>query len=314
MKKLILFLSFFSTIQLASSQASSPEIVVGLKVDAFDITDNNDQELILMLSNRVKNGMAQKGIGANNNAPVRIVARLDRGETFVTATAPSRYVQNYFFELSIENTTGGEIFGSYTEEVKVAKRSQHEAKRAAVLALDLRSNRFQSFLEQSKHKIQSYYTSNCQAIIADGQREYDQRNYLKAINIWQSIPNVSNCATAANEKISLAFKALESFSCNTHIARARAFLANQAYENAMLALISIPNPTSCVEEFELISAELSIRKQLFEQQLWDRFMAVRSLEMNEQRQRQEFLLTLAYLSSRPERYATLQNNTIVVIP
>jgi hypothetical protein len=293
--KNILFL--FLLLVTAMSFAQS-EFMIGVTVE------NRSRELPVdirdMLYNRVQRGLAHHGIGANQAAMLSVLTTVDEGKLSMTNTAPVRYVRSYYFELQLTNKQSGEVFATYSEDVKVAKRSEQEAVRSAVTSLTLRDRRFQEFVGKAKDEISSYYKSNCMAVIADAERQLAVGNHLNALQTLFSIPTAAtDCSESVLEGITKAYADYESIACARQTAYAEALVANEDFDSAVLQLLTIPDPGLCEDRFTAIVLRLQSVRQQLRNDAFDRLVLLGELAVDREERQRRFLENMAFIYSTP---------------
>lgn len=309
MKKILILTSvlFF----YLSSISQSPETVVGIEVKALE-DYHQSSKIKNAFTSRIQQGLTKKGIGSSKYAPFKVVGTISSGGVSYTATAPVRMVHTYFFELQLENSSSGEVFGTYSEEVRSVKRSEQEAVRQAIHQLNFSDTDFQNFIAETKTQIQDYYQSNCKAILANARRAQSQKSYAEAIAHLQSIPTTSECGEESNTQMEETMKAYESFACSQYLTKARALIANRQPGEAAAVLMIIPNTNACSDKINSLIDELQLRKDQIDQQTWDRTMALHQVKTEQEKLRYQFLSNLAYFNSRPDLQVILDRDIIVV--
>lgn len=295
--KYILLLPFFLVAAISFAQ---PALVVGVTIEERSKPLPSDIED--MLYNRVQRGLAKHGVGANGSALLTVLTTVDEGELSVTATAPVRYVRSYFVELQLANKESGEVFATYSEEVKVAKRSEAEAIRAAIASLKLRGTDFQEFVGKAKTEIQSYYTTNCDALIAKANQRFTTGDHLSGFSLLTAIPSeTSSCREQATTILAEAYAEYEVLACDRQIAHAEAFASNEDFSAAVLQLLTIPNPGLCQDRFTALTMRIQSQRQKLRADALDRLDRLREIRVDREERRRRFLENLAFIYARPDR-------------
>lgn len=307
----LLFL--LNSVMTGITQQTLPEIVVGLEIDASNFPSDNT-ELRNTFYSRVMNGLAMNGIGSNGLSAISVLAQINEGEAIYTATAPVRVVQTFTFQLRIQNTLSGEVFSSYSEEVKIIRKSQTETYKKAILELDLSSRAFQSFIKTTKQKIHEYYISNCTAILTHAERLFAQRAHLHAIAKLQSIPvEASNCSEKVTQMIEQAYTEYLEIACTDHMSKAKALIANRQFDQGVLALMGIPPGAVCQDEMSAAIKELKDHQIELDEMNWNRLVKLHEIELERTDRQYRFLELIAYLNSRSNQYIITAQNTIIPI-
>ena len=310
MKIFSIFISLLFICNVLTAQ--SPEAVVGIQVKILENYHKSDN-IKYAYTSCIQEGLSKKGIGSSSYAPFKVVGTISSGGASYTATAPVRIVHTYFFELQLENTESGEVFGTHSEQVRSVKRTEQEAIRDAIQQLRFGGNDFQNFITNAKNRIQGYYKSNCSAILAKVSRAQYQQNYVEAIGHLQSIPTTSTeCGEESTAKMEEIMSAYESFACSQYLTKVRTLIANREPAAAAATLMIIPNSATCADDIVPLIDELQIRKDQIDQQTWERTMALHQAETDREALRYQFLSNLAYFNSRPDLQMILEKEVIVV--
>lgn len=284
----------FICLLLGAPLLGQAELVVGVTVEERSMQMSSD--LKDMLYNRVQRGLANAGIGANQMATLSVLASVDEGEMSVTATQPIRYLRKYFVELQLANKGSGEVFATYTEEITVAKRSEREAKRGAVLGIELRGSKFAAFVDRSKQEIKAYYRTNCSAVLAQAERAFANDQFLFSIQMLLAIPtSIADCSIQVTERIQEAYQAYETLSCDRRLAYAEALIANSNFDEAVLQLLTIPDPGRCRERYTAISLQLRSEKRDIRREYLDRLVIMEHLEITRDERQRRFLENMALI-------------------
>lgn len=267
-----------------------------------------------MLYNRVQRGLARHGIGANGSAVLTVLTTVDEGELAVTATAPVRYVRSYFVELQLANKESGEVFATYSEEVKVAKRSEAEAIRAAIAGLELRGAGFQEFVGKAKTEIKSYYTTNCDALIAKANQRFTLADHLGGFSLLTAIPSEADgCREQAAKILTEAYAEYEVLACDRQIAYAEALVSNENFEAAVLQLLTIPNPGLCQDRFTALTMRLQSQRRQLRADALDRLDRLHEIMVDREERRRRFLENLAFIYARPDRLRIDGNGQVIIV-
>jgi hypothetical protein len=291
------FLFLFLLLVTATNLAQS-EFAIGVTVE--DRSRELPEDLRDMLYNRVQRGLARHGVGANQAAMLSVLTTVDEGELSMTNTAPARYIRSYYFELQLSNKQSGEVFATYSEDVKVAKRSEQEAVRSAVASLALRGERFQEFVGKAKDKISSYYKSNCTAVLADAEQQLAVGNHLDALQTLFSIPTAAtDCSQKVIVVITKTYADYEAIACARQTAYAEALAANEDFDTAVLQLLTIPDPSLCEDRFTAIVLRLQSIRQQLRNDAFDRLVLLSELEANREERQRRFLENMAFIYSTP---------------
>lgn len=303
---------FFGVLFYTCSTAQSPEMVVGVEVKTLE-KEHQKQKIQQAYISRIQEGLTKKGIGSSKYAPFKVVGTISSGGASYTATAPVRIVHTYSFELQLENTESGEVFGTYSEQVRAVKRTEQEAVRNAIQQLSFGGNDFQEFIADAKQQIQHFYQSNCQAILASARRAHTQKNYLEAMGHLSSIPTTSTeCAEETTEQMETSMLAYEAYACSQLLSKARAYVANQQPEKATALLMVIPNTATCKTDVNHLIDELQIQKDKVDKTIWERTLTLHDIETERQQMRYQFLSNIAYFNSRPDVQVFWEQEIIVV--
>lgn len=307
MKTILLFLLLFGC-SIAFAQQS---LTVGVQVDERSTPLTN--ELRDLLYNRVQRGLARHGVGADGGATLSVLATMDAGVLSMTNTAPPRYVRTYFVELQLTNTSGGEVFAAYSEEITVAKRAEEAAKRAAITSLALRGERFQEFMTRAKQEIGDYYRENCAVVLGRARQQLAGGDFINGMQTLSSIPPAADCSAEATEILANTFPEYERIACDRQVAYAEALVAAEQFEQAQYQLLTIPDPSRCQERFSAVVEQIQRTRQNLREDAMTRLLLVSKIEADQTERRRRFLENMAFVQSQPCCRGINEQGRIIII-
>jgi len=176
----------------------------------------------------------------------------------VTATSPTKYLNNYEITLHAVDAIGETIFASYTFSGKGVGDSPAKACINAFQSQRFDNSEFYKFLKNAEEKMLKYYNENCEVFISEAEAEAKIRNFSGAFTILNNIPKeCTECFKKASAKRVEYFQMNLNVDCQSILANMKAELgkyndatASGFNDQAMNYYALIDRQSSCFPEAE----------------------------------------------------------------
>ena len=148
------------------------------------------------------------------------------------------------FSLIVKNVFSNENLIVFSKNIAGAGKTKKAAINKAISSIRPQQNNYKNFVNELLEKINSYYNSECETILADAKKAMEQNENEKAIAILNSLPKSSNCRKINEDLLSQAFKKYQKQNCNQLIQKANIAALKKNFKNAinLLALVDIESP------------------------------------------------------------------------
>jgi hypothetical protein len=140
------------------------------------------------------------------------------------------------------------IFNSEAITVTGGGDSKKQAINKAINSINPKDDALETFIENTKTRINSYYSEKCGSIIKDANMLIEAKQYLKAIALLYSIPTVSDCHEKSRENLTDAFILYQEQNCSGWLLKAKAEEGKNNYNKALDYIAKIDPTSSCKNE------------------------------------------------------------------
>ncbi len=251
MKNILLF-----TFVLAAMPAWTQEIPMA--VYPIRNTANLSVEQAAALRSKIISIVANVGYaGTDGGAAVGVQPELIQYEPR-TVNAGMRNIVSIEAELilRVQQRDGQVIFGSKTKKFTVSAKDIQQVKSQLIAAIPSNDAAFQSFLQEMKPKIVSYYQENCALLLADAKRKADTDNFGEALSTLMNIPGNSTCRTDADAQLAKVYEQYRNNICRRLMLQAQSATAAKNYAAAAATLRNIDPRSSCYADAQQFTQEL----------------------------------------------------------
>lgn len=264
---------FFCTLNVQAQQMSDTERLA-LTVWVPDNEGNIPPAAATLLENKLTQIATQYGItGSTNLLRFILTANIDVLTKDITATAPVMQSYTLTVNLYIADGIDGKAFSSYSTTVKGVGENETKAYMSALKNLKVNNPAYQTFIDEGKGKIISYFNAQCDFIIKKAKTLADMNQFDEAIWNLTSIPDVCpECWNKANMVAKSIFKQKIDFECKDKINMANnCWNAGQSWDaaNQAGAILSTIDPNaSCVDEIKPLAAKIEKRIREVDKREW----------------------------------------------
>lgn len=148
------------------------------------------------------------------------------------------------FSLMVKNIFSNEDLIVFSKNITGAGSTQKAAINKAISSIRPNQKMYGDFVNELLEKVDSYYNSECETILADAKKAMDNNENEKAIAILNTLPKSSNCRKSNENLLSQAFQKYQKQNCNQLIQKANIAALKKDYKNAidLLGLVDIESP------------------------------------------------------------------------
>lgn len=214
------------------------------------------------LVNKLSQIVTKHGMGGGSMASRFIItAQLVQLDKVIVTTPPAKHIYTLELTLYIGDAVTGELFDSDVFDIQGVGATPAKAYIAALRTFSYGSERLKSFMKRGKEKIISYYNSNCDFILKQGETLAAQQKFDEAIATLSQIPKITKgCFEKAMEEIVPIYRAKINLECRKLLAQAKnTWNASQdayAAQEAINYLYQINPESSCFNDADMFSKKL----------------------------------------------------------
>lgn len=128
--------------------------------------------------------------GTSQNPRFIITANINIGTKDIIAGPPQMIAQNMDLTIFIGDALEDKIYSNISLSLKGVGTNENKAFINALKKVDTKSSKLESFIEEAKSKIVSYYSTNCEFLIKEAESSVEKQNFRKALYQLQLIPNI----------------------------------------------------------------------------------------------------------------------------
>ncbi len=263
-----------------------------ISINAFVPDDDNiPAEAARNLENKLKRMITTYGMADNGISERFIVtAKADITSKDILPTTPAKVSQKMDLTLYIGDIIENRVYSTTCLSVAGIGVNETKAFISAFQRLQLNTPKIQEFVEVAKQRIVDYYTSNCEAIIAESQRLAKSQQYDEAIYQLIQVPNIctdcfNRCQDAAAEiyqqKIDHDGTQLLHQAKNTWLTKKN----YEAAEEALDLLSQIDIQSSALKDANAFADEINSKLRADEKREWE-FKMKQYADQQAQKQRE----------------------------
>ena len=154
-----------------------------------------------LLLGKMRQIIGLNGMSALDDAPLFIMTpQLMVLSNDVTPTAPPMYTYSMEVVFNMADRYTGNVYATASQTVKGVGKTEQAAYNAAFNEINIRNGKYKVMMEKGKTAIVEYFNSNCDLVISRGKSLADQRNWVAALGLLNSVPPVCReCFDKANE-------------------------------------------------------------------------------------------------------------------
>ena len=161
------------------------------------------------------------------------------------------------FSLIAKNVFSNEDLTVFSKNITGSGSTQKAAINKAISNIHPNQKAYSKFVNELLEKVDSYYNSECETILADAKKAMENNENEKAIAIINTLPKSSDCRKANESILSQAFQNYQKQNCNQLIQKANIAAFKKDYKNAidLLSLVDIESP--CADDAKMALEEIA---------------------------------------------------------
>jgi hypothetical protein len=164
---------------------------------------------------------------------------------------PDQIVLELEVNLIIGDGLEGTIFATEAITIKSIGDNETKAYIDALKKIKTSDKNIQAFVEKGKTKIIEYYNSKCDFILKQASALSDQKSYDNALYVLSEVPEVcKTCYDGAMDLSVKIYKAKVENECQLNITKAKAFIAQDNWDEAANSVSNYTPDMSCYPEIK----------------------------------------------------------------
>lgn len=245
----------------ATAQKSASDNIP-LMVIIPEQTDDMPAGAVSSLQNKLNQIVSASGIGSfDQYSQFCILVSVDKLTSNIVGGAPPMFAQTLGFTFSVVDQLNLNIISSTTVEAKGAGTNEAKAYIQCIKQLNAQSPQLKTFMSQARTKIITYYTENCDRIIAKANTLAAMKDYEQALFLITQIPDLcTDCYAKASKATLPIFQKYVDELCVRNLAQAKSiWAANQNAQGAEMAgeyLANIYPDAKCYGDAQILYKEI----------------------------------------------------------
>lgn len=168
------------------------------------------------------------------------------------------------YQLSLTLYAGDRItktrFASFNVELEGVDRSDDRAMLAAIRQFNINSEPAKAFIAELRQKVAAHYNTDCDKNITLAKANADGRKFEEALALLASVPeDASTCYQRASQAMIDIHRQYIDHQCQVHLSKARAAVAAQDFETAVIELSAIYSDAACFADAKQLAAQVKAR-------------------------------------------------------
>jgi hypothetical protein len=249
---ILLFLSFVSKAQNSLSKSDDiARIVLNTYVPADANIKPAAQKLFESKLNAIVAANGMGGSGASQR--FLISGQINELSKNIIVGPPDQIILELEVNLIIGDGVDGTIFATEAINIKAIGDNETKAYIDALKKIKTADKNILAFVEKGKTKIIEYYNSKCDFILKQASSLSDQKSYDNALYVLSEVPEVcKTCYDGAMELAVKVYKAKVENECQLNITKAKAFIAQDNWDEAAKTVSNYTPDMSCYPEIKTI--------------------------------------------------------------
>lgn len=257
---LVLLFIFF-----ASTSTAQPAYYLSVIADENNLEDISDLSYshleTKLLQILTQNNVAATGLGH----PIVIYPKVEIRDEMIQEGVEDVYYLFIDVNFIVKNINADIVYSTFTASLKGYDTSKDKAINKAIKSLPTNTEEIDKFLQQTQKKVFNYFNQNCSTILKLAQTFADKQEFNRAFEELERIPTASQCYFDALEQCRSIFIKSQKPICGTALRKAKTFVAQDKYQEAMVIIASIKYGTPCDKEINDLL--VSIRKEIDDREL-----------------------------------------------
>jgi len=210
-------------------------------------------------------------------------------------------ISNCELSLFIKQVDNNVIFATISKPLKGNGKDKQISITNAISKINTKDPEFQTFIDNGKGKIITYYESKCGDIISKSESLVKMQDYEQALGLLMTVPEEVSCYSKVQEKSIEAYKAYQNQICIVQLQEAKTQMASNNYNGALNILSQIDPSTSCFKESQILVNNVDAKVDAEEKKRWDLKMKVYNNNVALEKQRINAVkdIAVAYYKSKP---------------
>lgn len=313
-KNLIIIILVFVCANLCKAQVNLNDF--GRIILNTYLPDNNSipAESKQALENKINQITTNNGMGGSHvNPRFVITASLNIGTKDIIAGPPQLIAQNVDVTLFIGDALTNTKLSNVTISLKGVGSNENKAIIDALKTLYPKNKEVDTFLEEGKNKIISYYAINCDFIIKDANSLAEQFKLNEAIYKLMAVPDVcKDCYFKAKDLSIIIFKKKIESDCTEKVREAKLIWAAEPNEkgalNASAVMTTIIPSIGCSKEITKLSEDIKKHLKADQQKKYDFEMLAMKKKYDTEQKRLDGLKAIALEQAKNQPKTVTYNN------
>jgi hypothetical protein len=247
---ILLFLSFVSN---AQNSLSKSDDVARIVLNTYVPPDANIKPAAQKLFESKLNAIvAANGMGGSGASQRFLISgQINELSKNIIVGPPDQIILELEVNLIIGDGIDGTIFATEAINIKAIGDNETKAYIDALKKIKTADKNILAFVEKGKTKIIEYYNSKCDFILKQASSLSDQKSYDNALYVLSEVPEVcKTCYDGAMELAVKVYKAKVENECQLNITKAKAFIAQDNWDEAAKSVSNYTPDMSCYPEIK----------------------------------------------------------------
>ncbi|MFK7774109.1 MAG: hypothetical protein AB8F94_18300 [Saprospiraceae bacterium] len=153
--------------------------------------------------------------------------------------------------LMVNNVFSNETLIVFSKNITGSGKTKNAAINNAISSIRPNQKAYLHFVNEKKKKIDSYYNSECETILADAKDAISNNENEKAVAILNTLPKSSDCRNMNVDLLNQAFQNYQKQNCNQLIQKANIASLKKDYKNAIDLLGLVDIESSCANDAKI---------------------------------------------------------------
>ena len=255
MKKFIaiIVLILFSSSIYAQNALGKSDDIARIVLNTYIPEDANIKPAAQKLfESKLNSIVAANGMGGSGASQRFLISgQVNELSKNIVVGPPDQIVLELEINLIIGDGLEGTIFATESITIKSIGDNETKAYIDALKKIKTSDKNIQAFVEKGKTKIIEYYNSKCDFILKQASSLSDQKSYDNALYVLSEVPEVcKTCYDGAMELAVKVYKAKVENECQLNITKAKAFIAQDNWDEAAKSVSNYTPDMSCYPEIK----------------------------------------------------------------
>ena len=262
MNKLIVFLL---VILVKISFGQNPDFTLGLILP--EPSQKLNEELVSQLKSKLTNLINKSefvAYGYNNDFVIFPIINVEETSS-LQGGLENITVTKIDLTLNMKQISSNRSFNIISKKIVGSGKTEQLAIANGFSMIKATDKELLEFIKIGKENIFKYFNENCKGIENKAKNLFDKQDYVQAISLLQSIPELgNNCFEEAQKNAIVYYKGYQSKLCKENVIKAKSAIAIKNYENALYLLNEIDISSSCYSEVLKLINQISDKVEIAE--------------------------------------------------